>query len=121
MSDANISDVVVVLDKRWEEKLPEAVDNLKKCGMEVRDADDDTIRLALIGCGGRGGGAAANALATKSGPVKLVALADVFEERVTHTYDNLKEQFKDAVDVPADRKFIGFDAYKKAMDCLRPG
>ena len=41
MSDANISDVVVVLDKRWEEKLPEAVDNLKKCGMEVRDADDD--------------------------------------------------------------------------------
>src|SRR5205823_6496768 len=73
-------------------------------------AEDNTIRLALIGCGGRGGGAAANALATKSGPVKLVALADVFEERVTHTYDNLKEQFKDAVDVPADRKFIGFDA-----------
>ena len=84
-------------------------------------AEDNTIRLALIGCGGRGGGAAINALSTQSGPVKLVALADVFEERVRSTYENLsKGKLKDSIDVPSDRMFVGFDAYQKAMDCLRP-
>ena len=41
MADANVSDIVVVLDKRWEEKLHDAVETLKKCGMEVSNADDD--------------------------------------------------------------------------------
>src|SRR3954469_9074745 len=58
-------------------------------------AEDNTIRLALIGCGGRGSGAAANALSTKQGPVKLVAMADVFDERVKSVYGTLSEQFKD--------------------------
>jgi predicted dehydrogenase len=75
--------------------------------------ENNTIRLALVGCGGRGSGAAADALSVKAGPMKLVAMADV--------YRNLKEGHGDKVDVPDDRKFIGFDAYKKAMDCLRPG
>ncbi len=83
-------------------------------------AEDNTIRLALIGCGGRGGGAVANALATKSGPVKLVAMADIFQERIDEHYENLSKN-KEQVDVPKDRQFVGFDAYKKAMDCLRPG
>ena len=47
----------------------------------VHAAEDNTIRVALIGCGGRGTGAAANALSTKSGPIKLVAMADVFPEQ----------------------------------------
>jgi predicted dehydrogenase len=84
-------------------------------------AGSDEIQIALIGCGGRGTGAAANALATKSGPVKLVAMADVFEDRLNGSYDTIKKQCGDNVDVPQDRKFIGFDAYKKAMDCLKPG
>ncbi len=84
-------------------------------------AGNNTIQVALIGCGGRGGGAASNALSVKNGPVKLVALADVFEERVKRAYDGLKNEHGDKMDVPDDRKFVGFDGYKKAMDCLKPG
>src|ERR1039458_3804493 len=50
-------------------------------------AEDSTIRVALIGCGGRGTGAAANALATTSGPIKLAAMADVFAEKLNSTAD----------------------------------
>ncbi len=82
---------------------------------------DETIRVALIGCGGRGSGAAANAMSVKEGPIKLVAMADVFENRLQSSYGNLKERHGDQVDVPRDRKFIGFDGYRHAMDCLRPG
>jgi len=49
----------------------------------VHAAESSTIQLALIGCGGRGSGAAVNALNTKSGPIKLVAMADVFEDRLS--------------------------------------
>ncbi len=87
----------------------------------VHAAEDNTIRVALVGCGGRGSGAATNALAVKGGPIKLVAMADVFEHRLKSSYENLKNRAGDQVDVPEDRKFIGFDAYKKAMDCLKPG
>ena len=87
----------------------------------VHAAENNTIQVALIGCGGRGTGAAANALATKSGPIKLVAMADVFDDGCTSSYAALKKECGDQVDVPDDRKFIGFDAYQKAMDCLRPG
>ncbi len=81
-------------------------------------------QVALVGCGGRGTGAAVNALSTKSGPTKLVAMADVFPNKLDGSYEALKEQFAespDKVDVPDDRKFVGFDGYKQAMDCLQPG
>ena len=84
-------------------------------------AEDNTIRVALIGAGGRGSGAAVNALSTEQGPVKLVALADIFQERLDRSYANLKERHADQVDVPPERRFLGFDAYKHAMDALRPG
>ncbi|HOM17746.1 MAG TPA: Gfo/Idh/MocA family oxidoreductase, partial [Thermoguttaceae bacterium] len=87
----------------------------------VHAAENNLIQVALIGCGGRGTGAAANALSVKNGPIKLVALADVFEDRLKGSYQNLKRQFDNQVDAPPDRQFVGFDAYKKAMDCLRPG
>src|ERR1041385_77157 len=88
----------------------------------VHAAGSDLVRVALIGCGGRGTGAANDALSTsKLGPMKLVAMADVFEDRLNGSYDTLKKECGDNVDVPQDRKFIGFDAYKKAMDCLKPG
>ncbi len=87
----------------------------------VHSSVDDTIQVALVGCGGRGGGAAYNALSTKNGPVKLVAMADVFTDRLDSTYGNLAKGLPDKVDVPKDRQFIGFDGYKKAMDCLKPG
>jgi predicted dehydrogenase len=87
----------------------------------VHAAEDNTIRLALIGCGGRGSGATVNAFEATGGPVKLVAMADLFEKRLKSSHDVLSRQFPDKVDVPADRRFIGFDAYRKAIDCLRPG
>ncbi len=87
----------------------------------VHAAADNTIQVALVGCGGRGTGAAVNALSVKNGPIKLVAMADVFEDRLNNSYNSLKNRPAEQFDVPEDRKFAGFDAYKKAMDCLRPG
>ncbi len=91
----------------------------------VHAAEDSTIQLALVGCGGRGTGAAADALSSKVAPTKLVAIADVFQERLDRTPDNLKKALKlegnGQVDVPKERQFLGFDGYKQAMDCLRPG
>ncbi|HLY60358.1 MAG TPA: Gfo/Idh/MocA family oxidoreductase [Terriglobia bacterium] len=87
----------------------------------VHAAGSDMIQVALVGCGGRGGGAAANALSVKRGPTKLVAMADVFPERLSTDLHTLQQKHASQVDVPQDRQFIGFDAYQKAMDCLRPG
>ena len=87
----------------------------------VHAAEDNTIQVALIGCGGRGTGAAANALSVKQCPLKLVAMSDVFENRLSGSYNNLSKNFTGKVDVPEDRKFVGFDGYQKAMDCLKPG
>jgi predicted dehydrogenase len=88
---------------------------------QVHSATESTLRLALVGCGGRGTGAAANALEVPGQAVKLVAMADLFEDRLSSSYGNLKEKYKDQVDVPEGRRFVGFDAYRQAIDCLRPG
>ncbi len=87
----------------------------------VHAAQDSTVQIALVGCGGRGTGAAQNALEVQNGPVKLVAMADVFENKLRSSHDRLKERFDKQVEVPNDRKFISFDGYKQAIDCLRPG
>lgn len=87
----------------------------------VHAAENNTIQVALIGCGGRGTGAAKNALSVQNGPIKLVAAADVFPGRLEASLKALKGLKGDQVDVPEERQFIGFDAYKKAMDCLNPG
>lgn len=87
----------------------------------VHAAGSDTIQVALIGCGGRGTGAAANALSTKGGPIKLVAMAEVFEGKLRRSYEALMKDHSAQVDVPRDRMFLDFDGYKKAMDCLKPG
>ena len=78
-------------------------------------AGSDTIRIALVGCGGRGTGAAVEALNTGSN-VKLVALADVFDDQVERTRAILLKASK-KVDLPKERCFVGFDAYRKAIDC----
>ncbi|MCA8989149.1 MAG: Gfo/Idh/MocA family oxidoreductase [Planctomycetaceae bacterium] len=87
----------------------------------VYAAGDETIQVALVGCGGRGTGAADNALSTEQGPVKLVAMADVFEDRQTNSFNALNSRHSERMDVPEERRFIGFDGYQKAMDCLKPG
>jgi predicted dehydrogenase len=78
---------------------------------------DDVIKVALIGCGGRGTGAAVQALSTKQN-VQLVAMADAFRDRLDGSYKNILEALEDKkgrVQVKEENKFVGFDAYKKAM------
>src|SRR5215471_19386034 len=87
----------------------------------VHAAGTDTIQLALVGCGGRGTGAAENALGIKNGPIKLVAMADVFPQKLSDSHGRLRGKFAAQMDVPQERQFIGFDGYRKAMDCLKPG
>ena len=87
----------------------------------VHAAEASTIDVALVGCGGRGTGAAANALSVTGPPLKLVAMADVSKRKLDSSLQNIKTQFPDRVDVPEDRQFIGFDGYRNAMDCLKPG
>jgi myo-inositol 2-dehydrogenase/D-chiro-inositol 1-dehydrogenase len=79
-------------------------------------AGSDEIRIALIGCGGRGTGAAAQALKTKAN-VKLVALADAFRNRLNVCYQSLAAQHANRMDVPEERKFVGLDAYRQTIDC----
>jgi predicted dehydrogenase len=87
----------------------------------VHAAENNTIKLALVGCGGRGTGAVGNAFATTGGSVKLVAMADLFEHRLASSLGRLAGAYPDKMDVPPERQFIGFDAYKKAIDCLGSG
>lgn len=86
----------------------------------VYAGERNTIKIALVGCGGRGTGAAANALHTP-GPTQLVAMADFFDQRLQSSLKNLGKQFPKQIDVPAERQFTGLDAYKKAIDAVAPG
>jgi len=87
----------------------------------VHAAENNTINIALVGCGGRGTGAAVDALSVKNGPIKLVAMADVNPNRLSKSYDELKTKLGEQVDVPPERRFLSYDAYRDAMDALRPG
>lgn len=89
----------------------------------VHAASSEVVQVALIGCGGRGTGAASDALRAKGVQAKLVAMADAFQDRLDTSYKNLARagDVGPKVDVPKDRQFVGFDAYKHAVDCLKPG
>jgi myo-inositol 2-dehydrogenase / D-chiro-inositol 1-dehydrogenase len=78
-------------------------------------AGGDEIKIALVGCGGRGTGAADQCLSVDK-TIKLVALADLFENRLQGALKNLKKQRGPQIDVPPERQFVGFDAYQKAID-----
>ena len=82
---------------------------------------DDVIKVAVIGCGGRGTGAAVQALSSKQN-VKIVAMADAFRDRLDDCYNNVSAELanlgagaKGTLDVPEERKFVGFDGYLKAI------
>src|SRR5277367_3481153 len=80
----------------------------------VHAASEDTIQVALVGCGGRGTGAAAQAMGVNRGPVKLVAMADVFADKLKDSYTGLNKDAGDKMDVPEERKFVSFEGYKHA-------
>lgn len=77
-------------------------------------AGSDMLKVALIGCGGRGNGAAANCLNVPVG-TKLTVVADAFEDQARGTLERLKPKYGNRVDVPDDRVFVGLDAYKRAI------
>lgn len=77
-------------------------------------AGSDVIKVALIGCGGRGTGAAFDAMESGQN-IKIVALADAFEDAVDKAYESLSKRYGDKIDVPASRRYVGFDAYKSAI------
>jgi myo-inositol 2-dehydrogenase/D-chiro-inositol 1-dehydrogenase len=76
------------------------------------------IKIALIGCGSRGAGAALNALSANAN-AELVAMADVFKDKLDDTHATLLKvgRIKNFVKVPDNQKFVGFDAYEKAIAC----
>lgn len=79
-------------------------------------AGSDTIKIGVVGCGGRGTGATIQALNTTSGEVKLVAMADAFGDRMQASLRAAKGKHPTKVDVPKDRQFTGFDAYKNVLE-----
>ncbi|MEX2185931.1 MAG: Gfo/Idh/MocA family oxidoreductase [Pirellulales bacterium] len=78
-------------------------------------AGSDELEIGLVGCGGRGTGAADDTLSINKG-VKLVAMADAFSDRLNGAHDQLKKKYDDRVAVPPERKFVGFDAYQKLLE-----
>ena len=81
----------------------------------ARAQNSDTLKVGLIGCGGRGTGAAGQSLSSDPNIV-LTAMGDAFEDRLNSSYANLKEGFGDRVQVDEANKFVGFDAYQKVVD-----
>jgi len=75
----------------------------------------DVIKIGLVGCGGRGTGAAVQAMNTE-GDTKLVAVADVFEDSIARSMRSLTSHHGSKVDVPKERQFVGFDGYKKVLE-----
>ncbi len=84
-------------------------------GRAAHAAGSDVLRLGLIGCGGRGSGAAANAMNADKN-TKLVAMADVFEDKAAGARDRLKVKYTDQVAVDDEHCFVGFDAYQKVIE-----
>ena len=87
----------------------------------VHAAGSERINAALIGCGGRGTGAASNAMSVSGPPIELVAMADVFDDKMKGSIDSLKGKHAAQFKVTPETAFVGFDAYKKAIDVLKAG
>jgi len=79
-------------------------------------AGSDKIRIGLIGCGDRGTGAAMDCIRAADG-VELVAMADLFKDKLDNSLKHLKEEFSDQVKVTRESSFVGFDAYRKLLAC----
>jgi len=79
-------------------------------------ANNDVLKLAAVGVGGRGSGAVSQALNTSNlGPIKLVAIAEVHQDRLDNALKNFQSKNPESVEVPKERQFLGFDAYQKAI------
>ncbi|MGE0756944.1 MAG: Gfo/Idh/MocA family protein [Pirellulaceae bacterium] len=93
-----------------------AVAGTLSVGRSAHAAGSDVVRIGLIGCGGRGTGAASDAIRGSNGTAKIVAMGDVFEDQLQKSFRSLNA-FADSFDVPKERQFVGFEAYKKVLEC----
>jgi predicted dehydrogenase len=84
-------------------------------GRSAHAAEDGTLKVGLIGCGGRGTGAAGNALNVDPN-TKLTAMGDAFADRLENSLGSLQKKYGDRAAVDADHRFVGFDAYRKVID-----
>src|SRR3954463_15407248 len=101
-----------------------ALGALKLPQVFAQSGSGHSLQLALVGAGGRGTGAVVDAITASPYPIKLVAMADVFQHRLEESFAALAQNFQakpEALDVKEDQKHVGFDAYKHAMDALNPG
>ncbi|MEO0531612.1 MAG: Gfo/Idh/MocA family oxidoreductase, partial [Planctomycetota bacterium] len=80
----------------------------------VHTSGDHRLRIGVVGCGGRGKGACRDAIEAGAAVV-IVAMADAFEDNLEAAYGSLSEQFASRIDCPKERRFHGFDAYKKVL------
>lgn len=79
----------------------------------------EKLKLGLVGCGGRGTGAVFQALAA-SKSVQLVAMGDVFQHEIDKSFKRVTRDFPDQINVPEERRFLGFDAFKNVISaCVR--
>jgi myo-inositol 2-dehydrogenase / D-chiro-inositol 1-dehydrogenase len=78
-------------------------------------AGNELIKIGFVGCGNRGSGACKEALSVK-GPLKLVAMGDLFADKLEISLKNLSKYKELPIDVPPERRFVGFDAYQKVID-----
>lgn len=78
-------------------------------------SNSNTLKVGLIGCGGRGTGAAGEALNADPNVI-LTAMADAFGDHLQSSYNNLKERYGDKVQVPESNRFVGLDAFQKLID-----
>ena len=95
---------LVPLKQPGEFYVPERPDNA---------IDGKELKVGLVGCGGRGHGAVQDVLAAANN-IKVVALGDVFPDKVENVRNHLKKQYNQ--EVPAENCFVGFDSYKKVID-----
>src|SRR5262245_13896251 len=91
-----------------------AATSLLAAAPSVHVSSNDELKVGLIGCGGRGTGAAAQAVKAGSG-IKLWAMGDLFMDQVQRSRNNLKGELGDRIDVTDDRCFAGFDNYQKEI------
>ncbi len=86
-------------------------------GRSAHAAGSDIIKIGMVGCGGRCAGAAAQVLQGDPG-TRLVAMSDLFADRVEGKRAALQRSFPDRVDVDTDHRFVGLDGYQKVIDCV---
>ena len=117
MSDTKTNEQAGVARREFLKTAAVAAVGSTLAGTEIRGAyaqGTDAIRIGLIGCGGRGTGAVANAIEGAQG-VTLVAMGDAFRDRVEESRTRLLKQHGAKIQVPDDRTFVGFDAYQKVL------